>query len=991
MAGEFLQLAEIDDGSFDPQFLSTCFPDVVAKLGIPNNHGRKAGKVRVTVFEHTVEGFLGECGGVGLKTDDLKLTSIDLGVARKISQLALFFHDTGKSTELYQETKGMQSFETKLSGYFNDFLKNLESKQLIYHQERSAYIARRYLGMQKCLSPFDVDLITAIILHHDIFGKLIRQKISVDGFGSQVKDIVGKLREQYGEGVINLQDFTRLLYSVYLADASTLKVVQRHKRKHLDCYSSLQGGVGFDQMVDLLRQLIPGETIRAEDVVSTTHESAVLSKEEKVYAQCSEAVVQALKDGKYLVKSLRADEDSFFGTFIGGCIKLDLDAKNASLRSSCFDWYANGKGTHKYTLVRKDDGTYEHKVIAYRTPKEEEEYKKPQEKKEKSKPQSTTYLSKALKTPLFGHNRGRLDYIVGTLHLESDSIHSRIMLIDGGTVGRPWSGTEKCAEFFIERCFTSVQELDSSSGEINEVISRIRITRPDTQEELVTNPGSAVLIYSDNLASRLLAIRRTDIIRERLIEQYRKVGRDITAYAMCIPIIFYKPQADETHGVSVYTLDDQKEDLQILREMNGEDIADLINELCCCSQHEVVETLFYLLSNDGGDDEKLWALFKSQKNLLANVLRGTYTTPSLFFSLSNFFQRQIIDSADQFFLDLKGALSEKEYALVLVSFDMLDQVASETLSSKTANCILCFLLQNQMNLADWCSKFDELSLQLSGADLNKLYCGRHETLIQILSGYDLELGVLQRLFEIARKRSIVPLANFCIDRGYIPNEDKDVFFHQWKKTQFSFPMLRRLLSSLWRFDCLWAHNKINPPKFEKINFKIAFYFMVMLEFLLGLSVMMSASIIPAYIGVLLIIAGMSAFVNGMFDSLGALGEEFTFKKLTPLGKILAIIAAAVITIIETIVLSPFVGVADICRGIYKTYKLNKLLKEKEEEEDMDAAEERAPLLPSSLQPRGYSKKMATFGLFAKRFQTEMKEIYADKNRKQPRRPGILYR
>lgn len=183
------------------------FPyDFKELANFPAGHGTKEDETAVNLFEHTLEVIFGRFGGFGLK-DDLLLQSRSPTSTRLILRFAALFHDVGKRVTYS-----------------------------IKHIDESCKIAR------KALTPFvetgdlesdELDLITSIILSNNIFGTY---------FTSNRPDAFEKLEkhfwyaheacsEQELQTSIASEDYLLLLFSLWIADASTLKAVNETHRE----------------------------------------------------------------------------------------------------------------------------------------------------------------------------------------------------------------------------------------------------------------------------------------------------------------------------------------------------------------------------------------------------------------------------------------------------------------------------------------------------------------------------------------------------------------------------------------------------------------------------------------------------------------------------------------------------------------------------------------------------------------------------------------
>lgn len=148
--------------------------------------------------------------GFGVCTFAMTLQSIEW--VRKILRTAALLHDSGKL--LYQE--GIPTFSHN------------------HHEQRSASYAGAVLrshSEQLDLSTWEIALIETLIQYKDFFGEYLQEKISferlqhiiADGF-QQWQDKVPEEQKGLAENLCFI-DFVKLHFSLYLADASTLKKV----------------------------------------------------------------------------------------------------------------------------------------------------------------------------------------------------------------------------------------------------------------------------------------------------------------------------------------------------------------------------------------------------------------------------------------------------------------------------------------------------------------------------------------------------------------------------------------------------------------------------------------------------------------------------------------------------------------------------------------------------------------------------------------------
>lgn len=168
-------------------------------------------------------------GGFGLKTD-IFISSLTSQHTRKILRLAALFHDSGK-------------------------LMGREG-----HIERSADMAEKaLLSSQLWNVTYDeIQLIKVLILHNDVIGQYFkgRSVMTAQELISQLDQAYQVLHNQVVALKINKIDFCKLMFSLWIADASTLSIVNKTRAQH---YRPL-----FEKMDDLdfinLKELIAAKS-----------------------------------------------------------------------------------------------------------------------------------------------------------------------------------------------------------------------------------------------------------------------------------------------------------------------------------------------------------------------------------------------------------------------------------------------------------------------------------------------------------------------------------------------------------------------------------------------------------------------------------------------------------------------------------------------------------------------------------------------------------
>ncbi len=217
--GQDQMLSDFNDSEFalyQDGFFHMMNPEIQDMQRKFNNHGRKLTADRqvvpVTILEHTQEVIAGRQGGLGLNTSFS--SQMPLPYQRKILRLAALFHDIGK-------------------------LADAPLADHIQHSvEKASVILKNYPRFYG-ITLRDIPLILTLIQHNDIFGRYTHPRSSLTL--SVVKDTLVNLHTclQQQKIEITYPEFCQLLLSLYLADASTLKAVQKHKAFYQDLQSQL--------------------------------------------------------------------------------------------------------------------------------------------------------------------------------------------------------------------------------------------------------------------------------------------------------------------------------------------------------------------------------------------------------------------------------------------------------------------------------------------------------------------------------------------------------------------------------------------------------------------------------------------------------------------------------------------------------------------------------------------------------------------------------
>lgn len=202
----FSQLLSLEDDVLKKQWqaFEAALPPILKEMAdTPNTHGHidipGIGRRRVTVLEHTLEVIQGQHGGFGLTTaivgapDDCNI------LIRKSLRIAALFHDIGKQEGPYD------------------------------HIEKSAKKAGDELSknpQQYGIEVEDIPLITALIRDNDLFYKFTGRDSTM-----RIEDVGSELQKSHAASKSNIafEVYCRMLLNLYLADSSTLTVVQKRR------------------------------------------------------------------------------------------------------------------------------------------------------------------------------------------------------------------------------------------------------------------------------------------------------------------------------------------------------------------------------------------------------------------------------------------------------------------------------------------------------------------------------------------------------------------------------------------------------------------------------------------------------------------------------------------------------------------------------------------------------------------------------------------
>ncbi|MBS0620907.1 MAG: HD domain-containing protein [Verrucomicrobia bacterium] len=161
-------------------------------------HGTKANGTPVNLLEHTVEVICGKFGGFGLKSE-IGISTLPMETVKKVLRISALFHDIGK---MYGR-KG--------------------------HITNSARIAGHTLPSWG-LNKLEITLIQNIIAYNDFFGSYLARRSCMT-----FPELLARLSKGYerlGQTELAERDYRKMLFSLWIADASTLRVVNS-ERRHL--------------------------------------------------------------------------------------------------------------------------------------------------------------------------------------------------------------------------------------------------------------------------------------------------------------------------------------------------------------------------------------------------------------------------------------------------------------------------------------------------------------------------------------------------------------------------------------------------------------------------------------------------------------------------------------------------------------------------------------------------------------------------------------
>ena len=205
-AMQIAPLWDCDDETFKQQVAKLvgqkAFPyDFSALAASKAGHGHKADGTEVNLLEHTLDVICGNFGGFGLNTH-LTIAGMSTFRIRKILRIAALFHDSGK-----------------IHGRAG-------------HIEGSAEIAVQSLSKAKEIwnvNDEEIQLIKQLIINNDLFGQFLKGRSEIDH-----RQLLAAISKAYASQPLPVSevDFRKLMFALWIADASTLKVVN-HERGHL--------------------------------------------------------------------------------------------------------------------------------------------------------------------------------------------------------------------------------------------------------------------------------------------------------------------------------------------------------------------------------------------------------------------------------------------------------------------------------------------------------------------------------------------------------------------------------------------------------------------------------------------------------------------------------------------------------------------------------------------------------------------------------------
>ncbi|MDF1797176.1 MAG: ankyrin repeat domain-containing protein [Coxiellaceae bacterium] len=252
----------------------------------------------------------------------------------------------------------------------------------------------------------------------------------------------------------------------------------------------------------------------------------------------------------FFIKSIRADGGDYWNDFLYNTLKSCVNnRKSKTLRiarpSLSKMSITNTRRDYTVKLSRHGSAPYDvtHKNLHLNA------MYSPDEKRGFTKPQSLSFVDPDhyFEAPAFGWNRNRQTLLVGVKMRPEHVKVNRIISYDSGTFTRPHDHlSAREAATYLEKktgdhiYFNSTDDLvkNGSAQRINEILGRI-------------NAIDAILVFSDNLESRLLAQHRCQQLNIRL----REVENENNLTPGCLgtrEIEFYLPKHGSEKHLTVY-------------------------------------------------------------------------------------------------------------------------------------------------------------------------------------------------------------------------------------------------------------------------------------------------------------------------------------------------------------------------------------------------------------------------------------------------------
>lgn len=236
------------------------FTDIFATLEkTRNTHGRDEHGTRINIARHTLETITGRDTHVGLQADGYSPK------VRKLLRLALFLHDAGKddrskTNHLFEQHLEYDEPQTVCVDYFAEMTMNLRAP--IRHKQHvfaSLLIARRALLLQQeglQISHDDIDLISMIIVHNDLFGRYFQHRIDFEKLQATIQEAFARV-QQLPEFQLSEIEFIQMLYSVYFADAGTVSDVRRNFGPLIELKQNIMQANDTENLWDSIQRAIP--------------------------------------------------------------------------------------------------------------------------------------------------------------------------------------------------------------------------------------------------------------------------------------------------------------------------------------------------------------------------------------------------------------------------------------------------------------------------------------------------------------------------------------------------------------------------------------------------------------------------------------------------------------------------------------------------------------------------------------------------------------